>query len=574
MSDALIYERFSPSIVHPMVLHHFHRYMTVMPVCAGKDVLDIACGTGYGAALLAQTARTVAGVDIDGPTIEACRQLYGNADGRLAYVQGSVAKIPFPDASFDMVVSFETIEHVDESTQMEFLREIRRVLRPGGLLAMSSPNKDDAHVNEFHVHELEEAEFKAILHANFRKCKYFKQKIVLGSLICPSDKVVGKASLYGICAEDGQMARPCEPDVESRYVIALASDGSLPTLAPSVNLDASGAILDAFVRQNVVRSTSALRTTIDELRAAARATHNRLVVQAEREERMRLDIENRKTREASLQEGIAAHKARAEKLRETVDACKATEASLRERIAQDTTREASLREGIAAHKARAEKLRETVDACKAVEASLRAKLVQNAERADKLRADVESRKAREASLQEGIAAHKARAERLREAVDACKAVEASLRERIAQDAARETKLRADLSEKSALAEAMRLRIVSHRMYVLSPEERRYLRRFAILHPIRCKRLREEMRLIAASPLFDPEYYRKNNADVLDKIANMPLLHFCLAGWQEGRNPSAYFDVSTFADDHRTYHSDENPLEHFLKDKERYLNSYA
>ena len=243
-----------------------------------------------------------------------------------------------------------------------------------------------------------------------------------------------------------------------------------------------------------------------------------------------------------------------------MDACKTVEASLRERIAQGgaredklradievrKAREASLQEGIAAHKARAEKLRETVDACKATEA--------------RLRADIESRKAREASLLDGIAAHKVQVEKLRRTVDECKV--------------REDALRTELADEKFQAEAMLTRIVTHRTYAFSPVERKYLRRLAILHPIRSRRLREEMRLIAASPLFDPEYYRKNNTDAFNKIADAPLLHFCLAGWREGRNPSAYFDVATYADDHRTYNSDENPLAHFLKDKERYLESYA
>ena len=429
LEQQLVYERFDVSILHVMALHHFHRYLTVLPLCKGKDVLDIACGTGYGSAILAQSAHAVTGVDIDKATVEACRANYCQRHENLTFLHGDVAKVPLQDASVDVLISFETIEHVDASKQKEFLCEIRRVLRPGGLLVMSSPNKDTAHSNEFHVHELEEDEFRNLLQSQFKRSVFFRQKIVLSSFIRPYICDDGaRAELYGIMARDGRPIEPCEPNMDSKYVIAMASDGDIPALAPSVNLDASGAILDAFIRQNVMRSTSALRTTIDEIRTTAR---------------MRLceEVATRKTREASLRDGLAKHKARAEALRGTVDACKATEARLR-----------------------------------------------------------------------------------------------------------------------AALSALRKRIVSFRPYSFSPEERRRLRRLAFLHPIRCRRLVAEMRLIASSPLFDAKYYCQNNAEA----AKAPLLHFCQQGWQGGRNPSAHFDITNYLNNDQTCGPRENPLAHFLR----------
>ena len=103
-------------------------------------------------------------------------------------------------------------------------------------------------------------------------------------------------------------------------------------------------------------------------------------------------------------------------------------------------------------------------------------------------------------------------------------------------------------------------IISHRTYVFSPEERRFLRRLAFLHPIRYRRLVAEMRLIAVSPLFDCSYYRQTNEDA-DKT---PLLHFCQEGWRNGRNPSEYFDISRYLNDNQTCDPHENPLVHFLR----------
>ena len=119
-----IYERFDPRLVHTMALHHFHRYFCVVELCRGKRVLDIACGTGYGTALIAEAASSVVGVDIDRETIEACRAAYSG--GNIVFREGVVEQIPAGDAEFEVVVSFETIEHVDESAQEKFFQEIHR----------------------------------------------------------------------------------------------------------------------------------------------------------------------------------------------------------------------------------------------------------------------------------------------------------------------------------------------------------------------------------------------------------------------------------------------------------------
>ena len=119
-----IYERFDPRLVHTMALHHFHRYFCVLELCRGKRVLDIACGTGYGTALIAEVASRVVGVDIDNATIEACRAAYSG--NNIFFREGGVELIPADDGEFDVVVSFETIEHVGESAQEKFFQEIQR----------------------------------------------------------------------------------------------------------------------------------------------------------------------------------------------------------------------------------------------------------------------------------------------------------------------------------------------------------------------------------------------------------------------------------------------------------------
>jgi SAM-dependent methyltransferase len=123
-------------------------------------VLDVACGTGYGSRLLARKA-AVSGVD---RAEEAVAQARSRVDG--TFVVADIPPIPFPGDSFDFVVSFETVEHIPQDR--EFVREIRRVLRPGGCLLISTPNEELSTVNgiplnEWHIREYTLASLKELL---------------------------------------------------------------------------------------------------------------------------------------------------------------------------------------------------------------------------------------------------------------------------------------------------------------------------------------------------------------------------------------------------------------------------
>src|SRR4051812_49324591 len=91
-------ERFVPDCTGEIWAEHWHRYLLARRFIAGKDVLDAACGEGYGAAWLAQSAKSVAGLDVDAPTIEAARRKY--VVQNLRFDIGSVATMPYDDASF------------------------------------------------------------------------------------------------------------------------------------------------------------------------------------------------------------------------------------------------------------------------------------------------------------------------------------------------------------------------------------------------------------------------------------------------------------------------------------------
>lgn len=177
-------ERFTPDCVREIWYEHWHRYAFAARLVEGLNVLDLASGEGYGAALLARQADRVLGVDIAQDAVDHARQAYTAAN--LSYVQGSAAEIPAEDHAFDVVVSFETIEHLEP--QAEMLAEFRRVLKPGGFAIISSPDKavysdETGFVNEHHVRELYRDEFVALLAAQFPAVRLYGQKLLFQSVI-------------------------------------------------------------------------------------------------------------------------------------------------------------------------------------------------------------------------------------------------------------------------------------------------------------------------------------------------------------------------------------------------------
>lgn len=180
-------ERYVPLVQGQIKYEHLHRYALSLAFVADKRVLDIACGEGYGTALLAKRAASVTGVDIDPETVEHAKRRYGGL-GNVSFGAGGCDAIPLADQSVDVVVSFETIEHHDKHEEM--LREIVRVLRPDGVLLLSSPNRSaysDApgYANPFHVKELFHDELVGLLEKHFTFVQVYGQKIAAGSFVFP-----------------------------------------------------------------------------------------------------------------------------------------------------------------------------------------------------------------------------------------------------------------------------------------------------------------------------------------------------------------------------------------------------
>ncbi len=210
MSLAFTGERFVPECAGEMVYEHWHRYLLARRCVAGKRVLDAACGEGYGSALLASAAASVVGIDLSAEAVAHASERYAGEHGNLRFVTASVASIPLPDASFDVIVSFETIEHMTEHEA--FLREIDRLLAPDGMLIISSPNRPEysdktGYRNEFHVKELDRAELESLLDPHFSVQRWFAQRPAFHSLIWPLDAAASSAEALAI---DGASGWPAE----------------------------------------------------------------------------------------------------------------------------------------------------------------------------------------------------------------------------------------------------------------------------------------------------------------------------------------------------------------------------
>lgn len=126
-------------------------YEYALPVIKGKKVLDVGCGNAYGTALMAKDALEITGVDYDQATINDNKNKYAGITN-LNFKQGAVPPLPLPDFSYDVVTAFQFIEHIEN--RKVFLKECLRVLKPGGILLVTTPNiKKSLARNPFHVHE-------------------------------------------------------------------------------------------------------------------------------------------------------------------------------------------------------------------------------------------------------------------------------------------------------------------------------------------------------------------------------------------------------------------------------------
>ena len=163
---------------------HLGRYQAGAGLVKGKIVLDIACGSGYGTKLMSKQAKAVFGVDVDKDTIKYAKENY--ASKNITYLLGDGTSIPLKDNTVDVVVSYETIEHIENYTK--FMEEVKRVLKPNGQFLLSTPNDIEyAEGNHFHIHQFNFKELKALAGKFFKYQKDYFQTIWMCSTILPED---------------------------------------------------------------------------------------------------------------------------------------------------------------------------------------------------------------------------------------------------------------------------------------------------------------------------------------------------------------------------------------------------
>lgn len=328
-------ERFVPTEHGVIRQEHLHRYAWCLPLVEGKDVLDVASGEGYGSAMLAGRARSVRGVDISQDAVAHAGERYAGV-ANLQYLQGSAAAIPLPDDSVDVVVSFETIEHLYE--QEEMMSEIRRVLRPDGVMIMSSPNKEvysdrAGYHNEYHVKELYLEEFRALVGRYFPAMHLCGHRMSVCSTITGLD--AGPAQpVYQALTDTGegvQERAAVIPDAVYFVVVAAADASLLPQLPASVLYTEAEDLYahhhevarwaqaqDAEIgslRGHVVREQGVVAELHRQLEQAGLAAAERLQQQQLLQQQMLQKLEQeQRAAVARLQQQLEQEKARAQRL--------------------------------------------------------------------------------------------------------------------------------------------------------------------------------------------------------------------------------------------------------------------
>jgi GT2 family glycosyltransferase/SAM-dependent methyltransferase/glycosyltransferase involved in cell wall biosynthesis len=255
-----------------VIYEHLHRYLWARTLVAGRDVLDLGSGEGFGAAILAEVASSVHGVDLDQQAVDHARLRYG--DAAVSFAHGDATALDHAlDGRFDVVVAFEVLEHVAD--QEGLLAGVRRVLRPGGLLVISTPNRlvyeTTEGGNPFHVKELSDTEFEPLLAGHFANRRVFAQRVAEGSRIDAIDDPGPDRRTFRIERQGDEWAEVGPPP--PYYMIALVSDAELPPEATgSTLLDHSLGLLRSSERHISERYGQALDDR-DRTHAAREVVH-------------------------------------------------------------------------------------------------------------------------------------------------------------------------------------------------------------------------------------------------------------------------------------------------------------
>jgi SAM-dependent methyltransferase len=256
---------------------HIARYLWASKLVAGCRTLDAGCGTGYGCRMLSEGgALEVVGVDVAEAVLEVAWQ---SAPDNVRFEVGDIGRLPFDAGSFERVVCFETIEHVDDPDAA--LDELKRVLAPGGLLMLSSPNPDRyLPSHERRQHRYTPAELRAVLEDRFKDVRLLQQHAMLAS-VTTEQLAAGAQARPSVSSTVGAAAG------SEAYTLALAGDGLPDTSVTIVALTATVEIRE--ILEHVARQAEAIRGAHElraELEDARRDRRQAIELLAQREQEL------------------------------------------------------------------------------------------------------------------------------------------------------------------------------------------------------------------------------------------------------------------------------------------------
>ena len=155
-----------------LLMSHLCAYQLAGRLAQGKRMLEVGCGSGYGAYYLSHLASEVAAIDLDAPVIAQAQQLFRRPN--LRYLHQDGVQLGFPDGAFDCVGTFQVIEHIPEPRLPELVRELSRVLVPGGVCVISTLNVEHNRKGKpgyqkagFHEKEFTASELQVLLSSVF-----------------------------------------------------------------------------------------------------------------------------------------------------------------------------------------------------------------------------------------------------------------------------------------------------------------------------------------------------------------------------------------------------------------------
>jgi GT2 family glycosyltransferase/glycosyltransferase involved in cell wall biosynthesis/SAM-dependent methyltransferase len=226
-----------------VIYEHFHRYLWARQLVAGRRVLDLGSGEGFGAALLSEAAAEVVGLELDESAVEHATLNYES--DRLRYEQGTALDLSrFAGEPFDVVVAFELIEHLKDHERL--LSEIASVLSESGVLVISTPDRrlySEASGNEnpFHERELSREELTALIGSRFDHQALWGQRTVTGTRLDPVDQPESEQAATSDFFLDraGDEWSPSSAPA-AVYLVAVASNAPLPSIASHSTLSDPG----------------------------------------------------------------------------------------------------------------------------------------------------------------------------------------------------------------------------------------------------------------------------------------------------------------------------------------------